>query len=254
MTANSGGTGRYSATGTTEKDLYVSPRLSTIAANAHPPILYCHGSTEQTMHVIAHAGSGTSFPLMVQKIAELGRRIFAADLGPSLSEWGSAASLARMTDLYNWAKTVTGYSGAKVHLLCSSMGNVTAAKWAAANPDKVFSITGLIPVTGVQWVRDNNATLRAQVDAIYGVTYPAALPAGADPFTDAAQVNVLKTIPFLGYSASDDTGAAPLANTDAWATTVGGTSRSVGALGHTDAAQGAPDYIDIVQFMASHET
>lgn len=248
----SGGTGRYSATGTTEHDLILKPRLSLLAPNAYPPIIYCHGSTESPFHIGTDTGSGGAFPTMLNKIVHLGRWIFSADLGPTLTEWASATSMSRMTDLYNWSKTVTGWTGAKVHIMASSMGNSTAAKWAAANPDKVYSITGFIPVTGIQWCRDNNTTLRGQIDTIYGVTYPAALPAGADPFTDTAQVNTLKTIPFLGYSASDDTLAAPLANTNAWAAIVGGESYSVGALGHTDAAQGAPDYSYIVKFMATH--
>lgn len=246
------GKGRYSATGATEADAYARPRLLDVAPNVHPPILYSHGSTESPFHATGGVG-GSVFPTMISKLVDIGRRwIFCADLGPSLQEWGSDASMARLTDLYNWAKTITGYTGTKVHLLGSSMGNDTQNRWAAQNPTKVFSITGLIPVTGVQWCRDNNSQLRTVIDSKWGVVYPAPLPAGADPFTDLTAS--LMGIPFLGYSASDDVGAAPLVNTNAWATLVGGESHSVGPLGHTDAAQGAPDYSYIANFMAMHES
>lgn len=244
------GKGRYSATGATEQDIYLRPRLLTVNPASRPPIVYCHGSTQAPAHLVGVGGP--ALPTMVARLVDLGWWVFAADLGPSLTQWANATSMARMVDLVAWAKAVTGWTGAKVHLMASSMGHATATKYAAAHPAQVASITGMIPVTGVQWCRDNNPALRAQIDAAAGVVYPAALPAGYDPFTDPAQIAAVAGLPWQLHAASDDVAAAPLASAEAWAEQVGGEAFSVGALGHTDAAMGAPDPVAIHQFISAH--
>jgi predicted alpha/beta hydrolase family esterase len=243
------GAGRYSPTHAAEQDTYLVPRLRP--ATVLPPILFCHGSTQDPYAV--HGTSGTGSGSLFQNLCELGRYVFSASTGSTLTNWANAEAISRMTDLYNWSLSVSGYTGTKVHIVAESMGHAVACRWAAANPTKVFTITGIIPVTGIQWCRDNNAGLRTQIDAAWGVTYPAALPAGADPFTDSTQTSVLATIPWQGYASSDDTAAAPLANTQAWGTTVGGVVSSLGALGHTDAAVGAVPFPAVAKLLYAHD-
>jgi pimeloyl-ACP methyl ester carboxylesterase len=230
------GIGRYSpANHAAGRDVVIAPTRRP--AVALPPLVYCHGATEDAWAALGSFGSG--HVALLHLFADLGRYVVACDLGASSTNWANSQATTCLTDAVAYAITASGYAGSKVHLLGASMGHALACRWAALNPTKVRSITGVIPAVGVQWCRDNNATLRAQIDAAHGVTYPAALPAGADPFTDAAQVATLAGIPWQGFAASDDTTAAPLANVRAWGAAVGGAVTSLGALGHTDAAIGA---------------
>lgn len=249
MRVNSG-IGRYSPVNDpTGPDFVLEPRLRP--AVALPPLIYCHGSSVPA--AIAVGFSGTGQPSLLQNICELGRYVVVCQLGASLTNWANAQAMAALTDAVAWAIAKSGYTGTAVHLAGASAGHAVASRWAAMNPSKVRSISGFIPVTGLQWCRDNNTQLRTTIDAAWGVSYPAPLPAGADPFTDPAQIAVLKTIPWQGFAASDDTGAAPLVNTQAWGAVVRGAVTSLGALGHTDAAIGAVPFPSVVKLLTDHD-
>lgn len=244
------GVGRYSpANDPTGPDYVLVPRLRP--AVALPPLVYCHGSSVPASIAVGFSGPGQ--PSLLQKICELGRYVVVCQLGASLTNWANAQAMACTTDAVAWAIAKSGYTGTAVHMMGVSAGHAVASRWAALNPSKVRSITGAIPVTGIQWCRDNNAQLQTAIDAAWGVSYPAPLPAGADPFTDPAMVATLKGIPWQGYSSTDDPTASPLANTQAWAAVVGGAAHSLGALGHTDAAIGSVPFPDMARLLYDHD-
>jgi pimeloyl-ACP methyl ester carboxylesterase len=122
-----------------------------------------------------------------------------------------------------------------------SMGAGTVLRWAANHP--THSVAGIVPGLNFQQGRIDNpgGTIRGLIDAAWGVTYPAALPAGANPS------DLTYTVPIHLWYAPDDVTASPSA-TEAFAAAKGATLTSVGNLNHTNAAVAAA-YDDVIEFI-----
>lgn len=98
----------------------------------------------------------------------------------------------------------------KVVMVAGSQGAADCYSYAAANPTRVQAIgtwAGVTDLTGFytgtyRWGGDNGTASQAAIAACWGVTPPAALPASADPYDNAAAV----TCPvLLTYSDGDTT-------------------------------------------------
>lgn len=97
--------------------------------------------------------------------------------------------MARITAARAFLASATGCSPNKTHLLGVSMGGGTAVRYAALNPTKVESITGIIPMANIDALyQANTLGLRASIGTAWGVTYPTALPAGANLLAQAPAI------------------------------------------------------------------
>lgn len=145
------------------------------------------------------------------------------------NSWANDAS---MTDMDN-ALTLLAESGCstgKVHLFGVSMGCTQALRWAGQNPTLVASIEGLLPATDIDRLYQSDAGgTRASIGTAWGVTYPTALPAGADLTATYATIDANNIPVRLHYSTND--GVIDPADVIADAALMGATAISMGAAG-----------------------
>lgn len=146
-----------------------------------------------------------------------------------------ASDVTMVDDAIDWMGAVMpDLDTSKVHLIGISMGGAVGLRYAIENPSRVASYTGVIPLLNIQSAYTTNyGSLRAQIEAAWGVTYPAALPAGAAIHTGAAALNGV--IPSRVYYAGNDTVIDP-AVTQAVAATMGATAVDLGTNGHSEAS------------------
>jgi pimeloyl-ACP methyl ester carboxylesterase len=181
---------------------------------------------------------------------------------------GNADAVAAIGLAKTWAETYLGADSGSALLAGASMGGWAMLNYAADNA--VGAVVGVNPRISLADVRNNNRpngwTGTSQnvpfntdtINAAWGLAanstgdYPAhgsslvALPAGADPNTRTAELVGLRA---LYYYASDDPTMLPsilathVANIGPPAV-----ARSVGALGHSDAAIGAVPVDDVIDW------
>lgn len=172
--------------------------------------------------------------------AEIGPRLAAAGI-PSIAaemskdSFGNPASMTDVTAAAALLSSLTGCSTAKYHLFGVSMGGAVALRWAGANAAKVASVGGCMPLPDVKPAYDaNTAGLRAAIGTAWGVTYPTAIPAGANLPSGSYPAIVAAGIPVRSYYTSSDTTVLP-ATVTAAATALGGTAVDVGgSFNHTE--------------------
>jgi dienelactone hydrolase len=88
-----------------------------------------------------------------------------------------------------YLSSAAGVPSTKVHIVGISMGGALGMKYAQTNPSKVASFTGIIPLCDINDIYVNNkGGLQAAIGTAWGVTYPTALPAGANLYTNAASM------------------------------------------------------------------
>lgn len=156
--------------------------------------------------------------------------------------WGNATADTRIDAALAWLRANTTATSDPPLLVGASEGACDALTYASDHP--VAGVIGIIPAIDIQAMRvADTLGLRAAIDAAWGVTYPAALPAGANPATLTA---ALSSVPQQHWYASNDTVSANIA---AYAAAVGADLRNVGALGHTDAAIAAVAATDVLTFI-----
>lgn len=198
-------------------------------------VVLTHGSGAP----LQYTGGGAAFHHpSVQLPHLLGQAGFASVAGTmSGQSWANNPS---QTDV-EAARVLLGTLGApnaKVHLFGVSMGFAVAARWAAANPAKVASLCGVIPLTdlvgfytGLPAGADKN-----EIATAWGVVAPAALPAGSDIQAMAATI-AANAIPTRLYYSSADTIVDP-ADTVAFGAACGAqVVLNVGANGHSIASE-----------------
>lgn len=217
--------------------------IATPSTAVLPLVVWCHGHGTLAKAPFDPVNSGEYH--LAHKLAAAGFVVVTADLGGTVS-WGSAAAQAKISPLVTTARASWGASSGKFSLVGVSMGHTLAVDYAAANPTLVAKVAGILPVTDMEAIRTRNPSgFRAEIDTAWGVVYPAALPAGANPNGHAADL-VSAAIGYKAWGASDDT-ISTQAEQSAFATAAGGTLVDLGALGHTEAAI---DTIDAASFAA----
>jgi S-formylglutathione hydrolase FrmB len=166
-------------------------------------------------------------------------------VAPSIGTlWNNATGQQRIADALAYARSALGATSAKAIFLGTSMGGFSALSWAAMNPTLVKAVYAFLPVVDLQAVRVSNVLgLRSYVDAAWGVTYPAALPAGANVYGRAAD---LAGIPIRIWSASNDNVSENVAG---FVAATGATHTNLGAVGHTDAALAGIDAAAVAEFV-----
>lgn len=241
-TLSSAATGRSTAT---FKDYYHAPIENR---RSYPVVVHGHGVTNDANEAAGQFGVPSVLPIL-RAIAD-GGYVVASPTMASL--WGNATSKSRQTDVVTWAKASVNGSNAKIGMIGFSHGAGSVLNQAAdLGSANVAWVIGIIPAVDYTAIRVSNPTppggnLRASIDAAFSVTYPAALPAGADPATRTA---ALAGIPVQMWTSSDDLVSQ---NVQAFCTTLGGDFHNLGALGHTDAAIAAVDIPTVLSFIAAH--
>lgn len=214
------------------------------------PIIYSHGAGSQALGAKGSNGYGTARTL--SSLADLGYVILAPDLGTETANFGNDDDAMPAFDAaYDYLVTL-GFidDGDPIHLLGTSMGNVTQLRWAHANPGKVEAIAGIIPAYDLEAAREENEANRALIDAAWDVTYPDPLPEGANP-ADLLD-DLIGNVYWTGWYASNDL-ASFVDGPQVLAAALGGEAVSLGALGHTDAARAAVPVRDVAGFFAAHD-
>jgi pimeloyl-ACP methyl ester carboxylesterase len=209
-----------------------------------PPILMLHGAgTVDASVIVGGIGTHPKTDILVHALAEDGWPVMGTTHTNLWAPTGGL-TLTRITAAIAYARANFKASNAPAIVMGMSMGAHISLRY-----HKVYGATalvGFIPAINLTAMRAlNNAGIRSQVDLMYGVTYPAALPAGVDPYLDTASYT---TLPMSFWGASDDPYCLPSYLTN-FCTATGGVQHNVGALGHTDAAIGAADIPTILTFL-----
>lgn len=233
---------------TTSESLTVATPMhwNTAAAASNPPaVVYVHGAGDAAYSPTNPAGKAGQHAVLRLLVAA-GYPVVSGDLGSvaggfatpgGLNGWGNASVVSRIGSVRTYAQgAAVGARAGGVILVGISMGATGALNYAKANSANVIAAVGIIPVTDLDDIRINNrGGLRTSVDTAWEVTYPAALPAGANPATD---IGALTSVPTrLYYGAADTTVIA--STVTAVAAAVGATSVDLGAgAGHSETTVG----------------
>jgi pimeloyl-ACP methyl ester carboxylesterase len=213
---------------------YQTPRLRKSVGLR--PVMYLHGATGTAVEMTGSSGLYAARQY-AYAMTDLGYSVVSVTC---TELWNNATCQARIAAGLAWARAELGCSDDPAILIGGSMGANNALGWAADHPADVACIVGVIPLLSLQYARVANPLMpgynaRASIDAAWGVTYPAALPAGADPWDEQA---TLATIPIQLWYASNDTVTSDIGT---FAANTGADVHDVGALGHTAAAMAAVD-------------
>lgn len=204
------------------------------------PVVYCHGGSADCTQA---AGSGLpAVPAVLEPITRALHPILAPTLGTA--HWGNTTARTRIGDALTWATANRDTAGPAV-LIGTSMGAAAALNYAADNPGDIACVIALIPAIDLQAIRvADTGGARAGIDTAHGVTYPAALPAGSNPATRTAELD----LPIQLWTASDD---AISVNAATFATATGADINDVGALGHDNDAIAAVNADTVASFIAT---
>lgn len=174
--------------------------------------------------------------------------------------FGNATGVARVQPALTYLSGAAGGASAvKAHLIGFSMGFAIALNYAAANPGKVASIIGILPLTNIDTIYQGNVGgLRATIQTAWGVVHPAALPAGANLLTAAAAVKAAG-IPCKMYYSPVDALASPAdAVVMGAALGINPISYDPNSTGHTEATfkkigdYGKGNWRDIIDFVKAY--
>lgn len=214
-------------------DAVVQPRVRR--SNPLSPVVYLHGVASNASEAV-----GNLTPAVRPILAELARR--RTVVAPTaVGNWGNATGMARLNAALSAAVSFGASSDPPV-LVGVSHGAAWAVKAAAEMT--VAKLVLLIPAIHMQQLRVDDPpglNIRAWIDSAFGVTYPAALPAGAESYTKD-----ISGTPTLIYHAPDDPVSVDVAT---FASNNGADLRSLGNLGHTNAAVAAVPISDVASFV-----
>lgn len=175
-------------------------------------------------------------------LAEAGIPVLSGDYG-SPTHWGSPTAVTRAEQLRVWGSDQLKLRSDKVVVMGISMGSLAALNYARANPSKVAAIVLITPITRLAYYHDtyNGGSEAAQIDTAYGglAAYQAAVPT-SDPQQYAAS---LSGIPLKAWYSTTDPDI-PVAHVQSFAAAVGGTSASLGAVGHSAGALTSAELIE----------
>lgn len=221
----------FQKTGTvqaTESFYLFEPLQTPSAGNYGVLLLHGAGNTDQYMGHTRWGSSGLG--------PSLAREGFIAAAGAMAGDaYGNDTAMARVTAHGAWLEANRTVKPGKYHLVGTSMGGYTALRWAILNPTKVASLSLLLPLCDIVTAYTNNVGgLQASMATAWGVTAPAALPAGADLLATADGI-LDAGIPTRFYYDDADT-TIPQASVLAMAELTGGSTVEISAdLGHTEA-------------------
>lgn len=172
--------------------------------------------------------------------------------------WANDAHMTRVGEAQA-ALSSLGSSSVKCHLIGLSMGAGAAIRWASQNPTKVASVVGIIPLSNIDYMYQNDiSSARAAIGTAWGVSYPAALPGGSNLAT-AGAVLATNNIPVRLYYSSVDTLIRSV-DVLALATASNGTAYNIDAtFGHANGTVGSMvthnsgvEFSDLLDFLRTN--
>lgn len=219
------GTGTYEPT-FPERD-YTYKTASTVRAGK-PGIIPLHGAGGPDMMT---RGTWVNFNTLCAAFAAEGFNVAGGWLGSTMTNvvdpatavvtdpWGNDQSQATLLKYVDAMTALTG--NPKVHLMGLSHGNMMAMLFAENHPDRVASITGIIPFSTLKDEYDNNTIgFAANIATAWGLTRGTnPLPARGDCFGRASTIAANNIPVTLYYSAADT--LISTASVDAYAAAVG---------------------------------
>lgn len=164
--------------------------------------------------ILAHGGGAPATAMSFQDPINSPQQF---QLPHTLSRAGYRVSAPDLAGLSFGNDTAVGAVDATVTFLLSlgctavvgvgiSMGHNTLANYARAHPTKLLRLAGIAPLCDLDAIRNGNiGGYRASIDAAWGVTYPAALPARANPTNNVATIVSGGLTERLYYSTADTT-------------------------------------------------
>jgi pimeloyl-ACP methyl ester carboxylesterase len=198
------------------------------------PVVLCHGASVVDTFTRSVAPNAVN---LAARIARAGIPCIAGAFGGDT--WGNSTGVSRINAALTYLNAQTGSSTTRCHVLGISHGSMLATMYAAAHPEKVASVTGFIPCSNLDahYQSDSPAGSRASIGTAWGVTYPTALPAGANALTAAAVIAAAE-IPYRLYYSTVDAFVAT-ADVLALAAAAGGEAIAIDTVnGHLDATVG----------------
>lgn len=218
-----------------------TPRVGTVG------VVLVHGSGNP--HEFIDDLAQPSSVKLAAALAAAGIPCIAGDFG--FQAWGNDTVLARIDAAWTVLKGLyPAMRTDKLALLGVSMGGAAVARYSQMHPERVACVVGLIPLFDLlAFYAANPGAVATEVGTAWGVTAPAALPAGA---SIAAGAHLAARVPLLaGYSTADVT-VLP-AWVTAYVAAVGGTAIVTDTtFGHSDQAVGGMPIATVGQFLAAN--
>jgi dienelactone hydrolase len=219
-------------------------------------LLHAHLTTAQT------AGyewlDATNFPasvILAAYLASNGIPCITGQMGSQASgnDFANDEGMSRVTAAISTLQAaVPGCATDKAVLGGLSMGGGTAARYAMLNPASVAAVYGIIPMADISDIYVNNrAGVQAEIGTAWGVTYPTALPSGADL---PGQAHLAASVPCrLDYGGADPTvlPSTVQALAAAWGANCTATQTD-NTLGHGDALSAKTDPKTVYQFFVAN--
>lgn len=214
------------------------------------PVILCHG-WEQAASEFYLPSQAPAASALADSIAAAGFPVIAGDFGGTLTNdpaFGNAMDSSRVEEARLYMNSL-GCKADKALFVGISMGNLTAWAHARDYAGKQTGIVSIIPASDLTAIYTNNRlNTQAQIGSAWGVAYPAALPANADPNLN---YNNLPVLPYHCYYSAADTVVLP-AEVTALATKLGGSAAQVSTSApHGDTAVAAVDKNDLITFLKS---
>lgn len=213
-------------------------------------VVYCHGSNRTAIDTLNRGEPSTSD--FVQTIATQYPTI-VTDLGGGTT-WGNATAQTRIDEAIAALRTATGCNASTFFLAGVSMGGIASFNYARANPLNVAAIVAAIPVCNLTEIytttadaATGNTVMKNAIATAWGVTAPASLPAGADPYLSPGE---LTGVPIRYWYGDSDPLILP-ASAAAFATATGATASPVVG-GHGDSTVGNVPQSDVLAFLAAY--
>lgn len=242
LTSTSTGVSRITAA-SGDKDCIVRP-LRTAGGLRRGIVMPHAGGIDGMLPVTGLAADGTTTAsgtkALIDALTGVGYPLVTSDQGGT-TPWCGTTAQARTGDMVTTVQSSTGggASSSAVVALGVSMGFGCAVNYFGKSPghaSDVAALVGIIPVWDMDAIYQANTYgyTRAQIETAWGITYPTALPAGADP---KGNTTLLNGKPVLICYSSDDgicNGTVPAAAATAFGSNC--TLVNLGALGHTNAA------------------
>lgn len=213
------------------------------------PVIYMHG-----------AGPNTTSTQMNEPNENIGQRKIAYELvgrgfsvvgATAPNTWGNPMLQWRADDAIAWGRSNLKMTNQKVVIFAASHGVACALCYTLANLDKIACVVGLIPAVDPEDIRINNRwSLRPEIDAAWGISYPTPLPPAANP-SHPTSMTALSAIPMQFWYATNDT-VTVADRVTAFASATGAEANHLGPLGHTNEALDAVDAVAVRNFIEQH--
>ena len=169
--------------------------------------------------VVMHGANG--FPVDYRKpinpgavrlasaLADAGLTCLATEMGGPQT-WGSDSVLTAFDHACARLEELGFDTDRGVLVWATSMGNWSALRCAADRPGKVKAVVATIPLCDINDIRQRNAPIpvRPDIDAAWGVSFPAPIPRRGDLLARAG-AGELAGLPWRGYYSTADTVCRP---------------------------------------------